>query len=84
MHFESVGAHILAERTEFMDNALHLHRALRYAWRSHAHGFHGSEPAKLEFAWFMAIALLPFLFRHRILAGGECEAIDVRDQIFGR
>jgi hypothetical protein len=71
-----------AKGAEIMHDALHLYGALMNPWRCHRFGPNRRKPGYAEFVWFIAITPLTFLFRHGILPGGECELVDLRDQIF--
>jgi hypothetical protein len=65
-----------------VDDALHLHWTLAHArWRNRLR-LHGSESRDAEFVRFMAVPPLTLFLRHRALAGGESETIDMRHQIF--
>src|SRR6185369_1249206 len=83
MHFENIGVHILPESPEIMHDALHLYRAFEHTRWGYRFRFYWSEPRDAEFVLFITIAPLPFPFRHGILTGGECKAVNMRDQIFG-
>ena len=82
MHLEHVGAHVLAEGTEIVHDALHLYRTLAHSRWRHRFRPDRSKPGDAEFVGFIAITPLTFPLRHGILAGGECEPIDPLDQIF--
>src|SRR5579864_6391431 len=82
MDLERVGAHVLAEGPEIVNDSLHLYRTLAHArWRYQLR-LHSCEPREVKLVRFVTIAPLTFLFWHGILASGHRKAIDLRDQIF--
>ena len=84
MHFERVRADVLAEGTEIVHDALHLHRTLAHPrWRDRLR-LHRSEPCNAKFVRFILVAPLTLLVRYRILAGSKCQAIDMTHQLFRR
>jgi len=67
LHLKHVGAHILAERAEILDDTLHLYRTLAHPRWGDQFRPDRSEPGDAEFVRLIAIAPLTFLFRHGLL-----------------
>jgi hypothetical protein len=81
MHLEGIGAYVLAEGTDIVHDAFHLHGTFPHTRRRHGLRLHGSQPGDAEFVGLVAIPPLALLLRHRVPAGGERETIHVADQI---
>src|SRR5579864_2205849 len=74
---------VLSEGTPFVDDALHLHRALRDSRRGDVERGHLRKFCDAEFVGLVAISPGYFLFGHRVLAGGEGQLVHVRHLLLG-
>jgi hypothetical protein len=81
MYLEHVGAYVLAEGTEIVDDALHLHRTFAHTRWRYRFRLHGSESRDAKFVRFMAVAPLALLIRHGIPASSQGQTINMRHLI---
>src|SRR5437588_3427420 len=71
VHFKRIRGNILAEWTNVMNRAFHLHRTLRDARRCNGERRQRRKAGNAELVGFIAVSPAQFLFRDRILTGSQ-------------
>jgi len=84
VNFESIRRDILSKWPPIVHHSFHLHGAFPDARRFYVERRRWSEPSGPELVRFVAVTPTLFLFRHRILPGGERQPVDVPDLILRR
>ena len=79
VHFKGVGGYIFPKWTNVVNNAFHLHRAFGDSGRAHFERGQRGESGDAEFIGLVAVSPALFLFGNGILAGGERQAVNIRD-----
>ena len=79
VYLKGIGIHVLAERANVVNYALHLDRALENARGRDGSRWNRCQAGDCELIWFEAVSPALFFLRYGVFPGRQSEAIDMGD-----